>query len=111
LARCVATRLGRGGQPGQTRPLDVRKFVVEFLGGELASLPFGVKPTLDLWTSRGTFTPYRIVEAVPDSVSGHWRAEVDLTNVHGSEPVEMRLTLTVGGKRVSETWTYQYHPF
>ncbi len=110
-ARCVATRLGRGGQPGQTRPLDVRKFVVEFLGGPLTSLPFGVKPTLDLWASRGTFTPYRIVEAVPDSVAGHWRAEIDLTNTHGPEPVEMRLTLMLGEKRVSETWTYQYHPF
>ena len=111
LARCVATRLGRGGQPGQTRPLDVRKFVVEFLGGPLTSLPFGVKPTLDLWASRGTFTPYQVVEAVPDGVAGHWRAEVDLTNVHGPEPVEMRLTLMVAGKRISETWTYQHHPF
>ncbi|MEQ9607034.1 MAG: glucan biosynthesis protein D, partial [Kiloniellaceae bacterium] len=32
LARCVATRLGNGGQPGQPRPQGVRKFMVEFLG-------------------------------------------------------------------------------
>ena len=44
LARCVATRLGNGGQPGQPRPKGVRKFMVEFLGGPLANLPFGVKP-------------------------------------------------------------------
>ena len=35
LGRCVATRLGRGGQPGQPRPDGVRKFMVEFLGGPL----------------------------------------------------------------------------
>jgi periplasmic glucans biosynthesis protein len=41
LARCVATRLGRGGQPGKPRPKGVRKFVVEFLGGPLIGLPRG----------------------------------------------------------------------
>src|SRR5208337_1476464 len=30
LGRCVATRLGRGGEPGQPRPFGVRKFLVEF---------------------------------------------------------------------------------
>ncbi len=35
LARCVATRLGNGGQPGKPRPKGVRKFMVEFLGGPL----------------------------------------------------------------------------
>ena len=110
LAKCVATRLGRGGQPGQPRPAGVRKFVLEFLGGPLASLPYGALPQLDLWASRGTFTSYRIVEAVPDGVPGHWRVEFDLAAVQGPEPVEMRLTLRVGGKAASETWTYQYRP-
>lgn len=111
LARCVATRLGRGGQPGQPRPPGVRKFVVEFLGGPLAALPFGVKPELALHASRGRFTDYRQVEAVPDGVAGHWRAQFDLADVSGPEPVELRLQLTVGGTVASETWAYQYHPF
>lgn len=111
LARCVATRLGRGGQPGLPRPPGVRKFVVEFLGGPLGSLPFGVKPGLALNASRGRFTDYRFVEPVPDGVAGHWRAQFDLADTPGSEPVEMRLQLTLNGKPASETWTYQYHPF
>jgi glucans biosynthesis protein len=111
LARCVATRLGRGGQPGQPRPAGVRKFVIEFLGGPLTSLPFGVKPEMAARTSRGRFTDYRMVEAVPDGVAGHWRAEFDLADVTGPEPVELRLQLTVGGKIATETWAYQYHPF
>jgi len=111
LARCVATRLGKGGQPGQPRPPGVRKFVVEFLGGPLAKLPFGVKPEMVLSASRGRFTDYKIMEAVPDNVAGHWRAEFDLAGVEGEDPVELRLALAIDQKIVSETWLYQYNPF
>jgi glucans biosynthesis protein len=109
LARCVATRLGNGGQPGQPRPHGVRKFMIEFLGGPLTNLPFGVKPEPVLWASRGAFS-YIFTEAVPDGVPGHWRAQFDLT-VSGTEPVEMRLFLKNGAQVLSETWLYQYHPF
>ncbi len=109
LARCVATRLGNGGQPGLPRPRGVRKFMVEFKGPPLETLPFGVKPEPVLWASRGTFS-YIFTEAVPDDVAGHWRAQFDLT-VTGPEPVEMRLFLRAGEKILSETWLYQYHPF
>ncbi|WP_259644890.1 glucan biosynthesis protein [Pseudomonas cichorii] len=109
MARCVATRLGNGGQPGQPRPQGVRKFVVEFLGGELDKLAPGNKPDAVLWASRGAFS-YVFTEAVPDGVAGHWRAHFDLT-VEGPEPVEMRLYLRLGEQTLSETWLYQYHPF
>src|SRR6201992_3161967 len=56
LARCIATRIGRGGEPGQNRPKGVRKFVVEFLGGKLAGLPYGTKPQPVLSASSGTFS-------------------------------------------------------
>jgi glucans biosynthesis protein len=111
LARVVATRLGRGGQPGQPRPPGVRKFLVEFLGGPLGSLAFGAKPEMVLETSRGRFTDYRMVEAVPDGIAGHWRVQFDLADVTGTEPVELKLHLTVDGKPASETWLFQYHPF
>lgn len=109
LSRCVATRLGNGGQPGQPRPKGVRKFMVEFQGPALSGLAFGEKPEAVLWASRGTFS-YVFTEAVPDDVPGHWRAQFDLT-VAGSDPVEMRLFLRAGDKILSETWAYQYHPF
>jgi glucans biosynthesis protein len=111
LARCVATRLSRGGQPGQPRPPNVRKFLVEFLGGPLATLPFGVKPEMVVHASRGRLTDYSLIEPVPDGVAGHWRVQFDLADVKGPEPVDMRLQLVVGGKAASETWLYQYHPF
>ncbi len=109
LARCVATRLGNGGQPGQPRPKGVRKFMVEFSGPPLVNLPFGVKPEAVLWASRGTFS-YVFSEAVPDDAPGHWRGQFDFT-VAGTEPVEMRLFLRQGEKILSETWIFQYHPF
>ena len=108
LARCVATRMGNGGVPGLPRPKGVRKFMVEFLGGPLAALPFGEKPEPVLSASRGEFS-YVFTEAVPDDVPGHWRAQFDF-RAEGREPVEMRLFLRHGGQTLSETWAYQYHP-
>jgi glucans biosynthesis protein len=69
LARCVATRIGRGGQPGQPRPQGVRKFMVEFIGEPLATVPFGVKPEVVLTAARGKFS-YVFAEAVPNGVPG-----------------------------------------
>lgn len=109
LARCVATRLGNGGQPGRPRPKGVRKFMVEFLGGPLEKLPFGVKPEPVLWASRGKFS-YIFTEPVFDNVPGHWRAQFDLI-VDGADPVEMRLFLVSGDRVLTENWLYQYHPF
>jgi glucans biosynthesis protein len=106
LARCVATRLGRGGEPGKPRPKGVEKFVVEFLGGPLAGLPFGTKPQPILSASSGTFT-YVFTEAVPDGVPGHWRASFDFTAA-GPGVVEMRLFLKSDDQTLSETWSYQY---
>jgi periplasmic glucans biosynthesis protein len=106
LARCTATRLGRGGEPGKPRPPGVRKFVVEFLGGPLVSLPFGTKPQPILTATSGTFS-YVFTEAVPDGVPGHWRASFDFTAA-GPGVVEMRLFLKSGEQTLSETWLYQY---
>lgn len=109
LARIVATRMGNGGQPGQPRPKGVRKFMIEFQGDGLKSLPSGVRPEAVLWASRGTFS-YVFTEAVPDDVPGHWRAQFDF-HAEGTEPVEMRLFLRLNGQPLSESWLYQYHPF
>jgi glucans biosynthesis protein len=107
LARCVATRLGRGGEPGKVRPKGAHKFMVEFLGGTLASLPFGEKPKPVLWSSSGTFS-YVFTEAVPDDVPGHWRAQFDFTGA-GPKVIDMRLYLKDGEQTLSETWLYQLH--
>jgi glucans biosynthesis protein len=108
LARCVATRIGRGGEPGKPRPQGVLKFVVEFKGGTLGSLPAGVKPQAVLWASTGSFS-YVFAEAVPDGVPGHWRAQFDFSPA-GAEVADMRLFLKLAERTLSETWLYQLHP-
>jgi glucans biosynthesis protein len=109
LGHCVATRMGNGGQPGQPRPKGVRKFMLEFVGGPLGDLPFGVKPEPVLTSSRGAFS-YILTEPVPDGVKGHWRAQFDLT-AEGDAPVDMRCYLRAGDQVLTETWLYTYHPF
>ena len=84
--------------------------MVEFLGGPLRDLPFGAKPELVVSASRGTLGPYQLIEAVPDSVPGHWRAQFDIA-VDGTDPVELRAFLKSGGETLTETWMFQYHPF
>jgi glucans biosynthesis protein len=61
--------------------------------------------------SRGSLQGYRIVEAVPDGVVGHWRAEFDYTVDASADPVEMRCFLQAKGETLTETWMFQYHPF
>ena len=109
LARAVALRIGRGGEPGKPRPAGVRKFVVEFLGGPLEGLPTGTLPEAVITVSRGVVS-HVFTEAVPNDVPGHWRAQFDLA-VDGTDPVEMRIYLRLNGEALSETVLYQHHPF
>ena len=109
LAQCVATRMGRGGEPGQPPVPHSTKFVVEFLGGPLAALPFGVIPQAVVTASQGT-PGAAVVEPVPDGIPGHWRARFDLDTHAVTGPVELRLYLKRDNAALSETWLYQFHP-
>ncbi len=105
IARVVATRLGRGGIPGQNPwPRDKRKFVVDFTGGPLADLKqrFDVTPVIT--TSRGKIDNAYVIKVVG---TDRWRALFDL-QAEGSTPVDLRLFLKLGDKTLSETWVYQY---
>lgn len=109
LGKCVATRLGNGGQPGTIRPKGVRKFVVEFLGEALTQVALGEKVEAVISSSRGELS-YIFAEAIPNDVPGHWRAQFDL-KVTDKDPVELRCFLKAGDKVLTETWAYQYRPF
>lgn len=106
LARVAATRVGRGGEPGQQRPAGHRKFVVEFGGRPLPELKPGEVPEAVLSTSRGELGP-AVVERVP--WTERWRARFDLA-VDGPDPVDLRLHLKLGDRVISETWICQHHP-
>lgn len=106
LARCVSTRIGRGGQPGQDHPPGVRKFVVAFDGKRLAALGKEDEVEVVVEASRGTL---RDVFAEPVPRTPRWRMQFDL-DAAGTEPVELRAFLRAGGAPLSETWLYRYEP-
>jgi glucans biosynthesis protein len=106
IARTVATRIGRGGQPGKPRPKGVDKFVVEFAGGPLAALASGEQPEAVVSASRGELTRV-FTEPVPGTP--RWRAVFDLAP-GGLDPVELRLFLRLADTPLSETWLYQFTP-
>ena len=105
LARCVATRIGRGGEP-EKRPPGAHKFVVEFKGGALDQLPSGTIPEAVLTATGGRISNV-MTEAVPDGKPGHWRAFFDLA---AQDTVEIRLFLKADAQTLTETWLYQLHP-
>jgi len=102
VARTVATRMGRGGEPGKPRPDGVYKVAVEFAGGPLAD----VEPEAVVEASRGEVS---FVSMTPFPELRRWQCRFDLT-AGGAEPVELRVFLRVGGNAASETWLYQFHP-
>lgn len=106
VARVFASRIGRGGEPGKPRPQGVTKFVVEFAGKPLETLPKGQKPTAKISASRGTIS-YTFTEPVPNTK--RWRAQFDL-KIEGRDPVELRLFLLSDNQTLSETWMCQFEP-
>ncbi len=104
LARCVATRTGRGGEPGKPRPADLDKFVIEFAGGGLDALDAEVEIDAMIDASRGEISNV-VVEPLADTA--RWRIQFDLA-AGGTEPVELRAYLRAGERALTETWLYQH---
>ena len=109
LYRVTATRIGRGGRPGQERPDGVTKFVVDFQAGpqvDTASvLPAAISMTVE--ASRGEVVD-RYAQPIAETI-GRYRAVFDLAAA-GGEPVDLRLWLGRRDARLSETWVYQWFP-
>ncbi|CAL1240045.1 glucan biosynthesis protein [Candidatus Methylocalor cossyra] len=107
VARCVATRIGRGGQPGKPRPKGLYKFAVEFAGTALEPLwGNSVKAVPVVTASRGEVQG-AFIEPVPGT--RRWRAIFDL-RPDGTEPVELRLFIRGNEDALTETWLYQFRP-
>jgi len=101
VARCISTRLGRGGKSGGE---FATRFVIEFLGATLTRFAPATPPEDSIWISRGQII-YHEVEAIPDGVLGHWRVYFDVAAGPGA-PVELRVYLRSGKQQLTETWLY-----
>lgn len=107
VGHVIATRIGRGGVPGQPRPPGQSKFAIDFAGGPFARMAqrFDVKPVVTV--SRGEIkNPYALKVV---GTKDRWRAIFDV-KADGAAPVDMRCFLRLGDRTLTETWLYQLFP-
>ncbi|HET8702004.1 MAG TPA: glucan biosynthesis protein, partial [Nitrococcus sp.] len=107
LARVIRTRIGWGAVPGAPHkpPRSQRQFIVDFTGGELPTLT-AAQPVQAVLTNSSGDIAHCTVQRLPD---GGWRVAFKLSP-NGEQPADMRLFLTLHGRRLSETWNYVWYP-
>lgn len=111
VASFIATRLGAGGVPGQPRPANVVKFVLDLDGKGLEGFDrtSGVEAVVE--ASRGTLS---LIYAFPIATTDRWRVTFDLdigpAGPDDAKPIDLRLFLRHQDQAMSETWIYQAFP-
>ncbi len=103
-AKVVATRRGRGGQPGGHERPNATKYVIDFQGGPLNDLGNSDGVRLQVTANKGKVdrtTAYRIID------STRWRAVFDYTP-EGNETADLRAFLGNDDHALSETWMFQH---
>jgi periplasmic glucans biosynthesis protein len=108
LAQVHATRDGIGGVVGQKRSYFSWRFVVDFAGGDFSMLGADAPVEAVVSATRGQI---ELVSARPLHEIHGWRAMFDLRPTDAStEPINLRLFLSLQGQPLTETWLYQYAP-
>ena len=101
----TATRIGRGGLPGQPRPEGVYKMAVDFDGGVVAGLDRDAKGIEAVVTSSGG--ELSKIDCHSVKVGTAWRLMFDIKPPH-QKPVDIRAFLRRGDETLTETWLYQF---
>jgi glucans biosynthesis protein len=108
LATTAMTWSGIGGQVGGKRKHFSWRFVVDFAGGELASLAHDADVEPIVTVSRGTA---ELASARPFGAIRGWRSMFDVRPPDEStQPIDIRLFLSLRGRALTETWLYQWTP-
>jgi len=104
LAQVIATSTGHGGAAASDPDPKLRKFVVEFAGGNLGDMGAEAPLTPRLTLQNGK-VEHQFVQRLE---SGSWRAVLDIARDDEEIPVEFILALQLDGTDVTETWMYQW---
>ncbi len=104
MATVIATRAGGAGVSGVKNPEDARKFVVDFAGDLLANLPEDAALAPVITLSAGEILAQSLERL---DTPGVWRLVVDVT-APGEAVVELTAHLAGFGRKLSETWLYQW---
>ena len=106
MAYVAETRAGVGGVSGVENEASLRKFVVDFKGGELDALPSGT--AIDVLATVGGGTMRNSVLSRIEA-NGAWRLVMDVEAEPGAT-LELKAYLIGLGKKLTETWLYQWRP-
>lgn len=106
VARVRRTRTGHGGTAASEPDPNLRKFVVEFADGELENLGVGSPLEARIETGNAEIR-YQDLQKLGDS--GLWRLVLDVMRVDPDKAVELRASLLLEGRAVTETWLYQWN--
>ncbi|MGR3465427.1 glucan biosynthesis protein [Limimaricola sp.] len=104
IAYVVETRAGAGGVSGVESEAGTRKFVIDLKGGALDRLTADAQIALRAQAHGGEILSQTLerIEA-----SGQWRAVLDVAAPEGAT-VELSAHVAGFGRKLSETWLYQW---
>ncbi|WP_101340895.1 glucan biosynthesis protein [Cereibacter azotoformans] len=107
LAQTVATQVGNGGVPGQPRPEDVIKVVLDFEGAALDGheLDEDIQPRVSAPEGVEVINPF-VVRVVG---TDRWRLTFDLKAAPGTDTVDLRAYIAHEDAPLTETWLGQFH--
>jgi len=104
IAYVAETRAGVGGVSGVENTDGARKFVVDFKGGLLASLPADAKIKPMISITGGTIAVQTLFKI--DGMAT-WRMVIDVLPDDGGV-VELRTHIAGYGRKLTENWLYQW---
>lgn len=106
IAHVAETRSGVGGVSGVEATENFKKFVIDFAGGELAGMTDETKLEAVAEAAGGTITS-SVLSRV--DANGVWRLVLDVETGQSSN-VELKAYVMGLGRKLTETWLYQWRP-
>ncbi|OWJ80481.1 glucan biosynthesis protein [Haematobacter genomosp. 1] len=106
FARVITFSSGHSGTSGSDPTPGERKFVVDFEGPYLDRLLDLDSVAANTSIFNGEFVHTDLKKVAGEDI---WRFVADVKST-ASNPVELSVYLSVGGRRLTETWSYQWRP-
>jgi glucans biosynthesis protein len=104
LAYVAETRAGQGGISGVENAASLRKFVVDFKGGELQAMEPDALLEVKAEASAGKITSTTLSKVAANDV---WRLVLDV-ETDGETLIELKASVAADGVPLTETWLYQW---
>jgi glucans biosynthesis protein len=104
LAYVAETRAGQGGISGVENAASLRKFVVDFKGGDMERMAPEAPLEVKAEASAG-----RITSTILSKVAANdaWRLVLDV-DTEGQTLIELKASILANGTPATETWLYQW---